>query len=180
MWILFCLAEPSVVIHCELCWTSGCESWWVMLNQWLRIMEWDTEPVVVKHCVLCCASGSETLCAMLCQCVGIMVCYAVQVVLNHMCYAGQSKLFALFINEPNEWVSDCCLTPSQQCVTYIMRRTSYFLMNWWRGPLCTRPVWLFVLDHWNRSLRIHMSPHGSHYPDSEPTSICSFSLILCV
>jgi hypothetical protein len=30
------------------------------------------------------------------------------------------------ICEMCEWVSDCCLTPIQQFVSYIMERTSYF------------------------------------------------------
>ena len=37
-----------------------------------------------------------------------------------------------------EWVSDCCLTPSQQCINHIMARTSLFSMRWWWGPLCSR------------------------------------------
>jgi len=36
--------------------------------------------------------------------------------------------------------------------------------------------WIFiVLTHRNSSLRIDMSPTRTHYPDSQPTSICSFS-----
>jgi len=29
-----------------------------------------------------------------------------------------------------EWVSDCCLTPTLQCFSYIMARTRYFSMRW--------------------------------------------------
>ena len=29
------------------------------------------------------------------------------------------------------WVSDCCLTPTQQFFSYIMAVTSYFSMRWW-------------------------------------------------
>jgi hypothetical protein len=37
--------------------------------------------------------------------------------------------------------------------------------------------WIFiVLAHWNNGLLIH--PTRIHYPDSEPTSLCSFSLML--
>jgi len=28
-------------------------------------------------------------------------------------------------------VSDCCLTPSQLVLSYIITRTSYFLIKWW-------------------------------------------------
>jgi hypothetical protein len=32
----------------ELCGASGCESWWFMLSQWLRIMVYYGEQVVVN------------------------------------------------------------------------------------------------------------------------------------
>ena len=35
----------------------------------------------------------------------------------------------------NEWVSDCCLTPTQQFFSFIMART---MIWWWWGRLCTR------------------------------------------
>ena len=57
----------------------------------------------------------------------------------------------------NEWVSDCCLTPIQQFFSYIMARTSYFLIRCLWGLLC----WIFiVLAHWNNSLRLGMSPYS--------------------
>jgi serine/threonine protein kinase len=36
-----------------------------------------------------------------------------------------------------EWVSDCCLMPTQQFFSYIMARISQFSMRWWWDPLCT-------------------------------------------
>jgi hypothetical protein len=51
-------------------------------------------------------------------------------------------------------------------------------MRWW-CLLCTRPTCLvgfLVLVPWNNSRRIDMSPHSTHYSDSVPTSLCSFSL----
>jgi len=46
--------------------------------------------------------------------------------------------------------------PTQQFFSIIMARTT-FSMEWWWGPLCTRPTrllgWVFiVLAHWNNSL----------------------------
>jgi len=38
------------------------------------------------------------------------------------------------------WVSDCCLTQTQQFFSYIMARTSQFSTRWWWCPLCTRPT----------------------------------------
>ena len=43
-----------------------------------------------------------------------------------------------------EWVSDCCLTPTQQFFNCIMARTIPFSMKWWWGPLCTRTTRLVL------------------------------------
>jgi hypothetical protein len=55
-------------------------------------------------------------------------------------------------------------------------------MRWWWCPLFFRPTCLvfffIVLTNWNNSPRIYMSLHSDTCPDSEPTSLCSFSLIL--
>ena len=63
-----------------------------------------------------------------------------------------------------EQMSDCCVMPTQQCGSYIMARTSLFSMEWWWGPLCTRPTHLvgffIVLAHWNNSPRVDMSLHS--------------------
>jgi hypothetical protein len=37
-WIMGCYAEPVVMYHGVLCWASRCESWCVILIQWLWIM----------------------------------------------------------------------------------------------------------------------------------------------
>ena len=50
----------------------GCDSWCVILSQWLQIMESYDEPVVVYHDVL-----------YMSQWVRIMLCYAEPVVVNH-------------------------------------------------------------------------------------------------
>ena len=54
-------------------------------------------------------------------------------------------------------------------------------MRWWWGPIRTRPTlsWIFiVLAHCNNSLGQTHRPTWKYYPDSEPTSPCSFSLML--
>jgi hypothetical protein len=51
---------PVVVYHIVVCLASDCESWFVMLSQWFRIMVYYAEPVVVNH-----------------------VCYLGQVYVNH-------------------------------------------------------------------------------------------------
>jgi hypothetical protein len=39
--------------------------------------------------------------------------------------------------------------------------------------------WIFiVLSHWKNRPRIDISPHSDTYPDSEPTSLCFFSLMI--
>jgi hypothetical protein len=49
-----------VVNHCVLFWSSGCESWGVMLRQWLWIMVGYAEPVGGNHSVVFCACESES------------------------------------------------------------------------------------------------------------------------
>jgi hypothetical protein len=77
-----------------LWWASGCESWWVMLSQWLWIMVYHAEQVVENHGLscwaivvnpgeLCCDSGYESWCAMLSQWFWVMVCNAEAEVVNH-------------------------------------------------------------------------------------------------
>ena len=74
--VMVSYAEPVDVRHGMQCWTSGCESSCVMLNQWLWVMvcnarQWlwimvsFTVPVVVNHGVLYWVSGFELCCAML-------------------------------------------------------------------------------------------------------------------
>ena len=79
LWITVFYAEPVVVNHCELCWTSGCESLCAMLSR-----------VCGNHSVLCWASGWESrceCCASGCE----SVCYAEPVVVNHsvLCCASR-------------------------------------------------------------------------------------------
>ena len=62
-----CYTEPVVVNHGVLYGASGCDSWCVMLSQWLLIMKCIAEQVIVNHGELCCASSCESWCAMLSQ-----------------------------------------------------------------------------------------------------------------
>jgi hypothetical protein len=76
--------EPMVVNYDVLWWSSGCESWCVMLRKWLWIMMCNAEQVVASHGELCWTSGFESWCAMLSQWLWIMVRYAEPVVVNHV------------------------------------------------------------------------------------------------
>ena len=82
--IMVCNAEPVVVNHGVLCWTSGCESCCVMLWQWLWIMVRYNEPVGVNHGVLLWGSGCESWWVMMSQWFWIVVCYAEPMILNHV------------------------------------------------------------------------------------------------
>jgi hypothetical protein len=62
---MVCYAVPVVVRHGVSCWVSCCESWYVMLNQWLLIMVCNVEKVIVKYGELCCVSGYELCRALL-------------------------------------------------------------------------------------------------------------------
>jgi len=57
----------------------------------------------------------------------------------------------------SEGVNDCCLTPNEQFFSYIMVRTSYISM-----------IWCCCL----------FGTITTHYPDSEPTSLCFYFLKL--
>ena len=124
LWIMVCYAEAVVVNQVVLFWTSGCESWWIMLwkvvvnhdalpvcwAQWLGIIVCSVKPsdcelwcimlrkVVVNHGVLFWASGCESWCAMLSQCLWMIVSYAEPVVAIYvvLCWAsGCESLCAL-------------------------------------------------------------------------------------
>ena len=47
-----CYVEPVVVNHSVLSGASGCDSWRVILSQWLLIMVCYAAPVAVYHGVL--------------------------------------------------------------------------------------------------------------------------------
>jgi hypothetical protein len=69
-------------------------------------------------------------------------------------------------------------------VSYIMAGTSFILMRWWWCPLSARQTrlvnWIkkIFLAYWNNSPCVgrHVAPLG-HYPNSEPTSLCSYSVM---
>jgi hypothetical protein len=52
--------EPVVVHLGVLYGVSGCDTWCVMLNQWLWIIVYHGEPLVLNHGELCWASGYES------------------------------------------------------------------------------------------------------------------------
>ena len=64
------------------------------------------------------------------------------------------------LSRRREWVSDCCLTPSEQYLSCIMMRISDISMRWWGCLLYTRPTYVVG------------------FPDSEPSSLCSYSVML--
>jgi hypothetical protein len=99
------------VNHGVLFWNSGCESWCVILKQWLWIMVCYSGPVVVNHGVLCWASGCESWSVMLCKWLWIMVCYAGPVVVNHgvVCWDSGCEPWCAMLSQwlwiINHWLS---------------------------------------------------------------------------
>jgi hypothetical protein len=66
-------------------------------------------------------------------------------------------------------VSDCCLMPNEQFVSYFMVITIYI---WWDdNEVCPQQS--------NNSLHVEMLLHSDIYPDCEPTCLYSYSLALC-
>jgi len=96
-----CLAMQCL-LHCSSVyfpcgtWASGCESWCVVLSQWLWIMCAILNRTVVNHVVLYWAdfvwvmvSYAEPLVVYhMSQWLWIMASYDYQVDVNHVCYAG--------------------------------------------------------------------------------------------
>jgi len=90
--------------------------------------------------------------------------------------------------------------PREQFVSCIMARTSYVSVRWWRslllryGEMMTMPVatlrWddddaCFLLNQhldgfYNVSLLQSACRYVTHYPNSESTSLCSYSSMLTV
>ena len=106
LWIKVCFAQPVNVNHCAIlrrvwanhgvlflasgwesrceCCASGCESWWVMMSQWLWITICYYVPVVVNHGVLFCANMWQPWWGMLSQWLTIILYYTEPVVVNHI------------------------------------------------------------------------------------------------
>ena len=102
----------------------------------------------------------------------------------------QFNSFFLYVNASTfytscyQWVSDCCLTQQFSAISWPEQANFqwdddevYFVLD--QHNMLS---WIFfiMLDHWLNSLHIDMSPTRTHYPDSEPTCLCSFSLMLHV
>jgi len=51
---------------------------------------------------------------------------------------NQFQMLLMVENKMVYRMSEWCLMPTQQFVSYIMARTSYILMGWWWCLLCSR------------------------------------------
>ena len=82
--------------------------------------------------------------------------------LRLLCTSEHYAILKIAMYWVSEWVSEWCLTPTQQF--FSMARTSQFSMRWWWDPLCSRPTplvgYCILLPHWSNSPRIDMSPHS--------------------
>jgi hypothetical protein len=154
---------PVVVNHGVLYRASGCESWCVLLSQWLWIMVWYAASVVVNYVVLCLwimasyteqvtmnhgllyyASGCESWWVMLCQ-----VCESWCVMLSQWLW------IMVIYAEPNSCES-CCVILSRLCLIYgvLCRAIGY---KWYEpvvgkyGVLCwpsDSESWCVMLSKW--------------------------------
>ena len=87
----------------------------------------------------------------------------------------------IFFGDNNCWrnVSDCCLTPTQQVFSYGENKLIFnddelhFVLDQFAELDCYSGSSLK-----QQSADRHVAPLGTHYSDSEPTSICFFSLML--
>jgi hypothetical protein len=91
--------------------------------------------------------------------------------------------FLFFLFYIIEWVSDCHLTPSEPFFSYVIVRTSYLwdnddgvhLVLYQQAEL----DFYSVSSHKAKLCEQTCHSTWTHYPDSEPTSLCSYSLMLC-
>jgi hypothetical protein len=80
LWVMVSYTEQVAVNHGLLCYASGCESWCVMLSQWLWIMVSYAEP---NSCESCCVILSRVCLSygVLCRAIGYK--WYESVVVNH-------------------------------------------------------------------------------------------------
>ena len=81
----------------------------------------------------------------------------------------------------SEWV--IVLFIAKSALLQLYQDQSNFSMRSWWGPFCTRPtsfVDFFCSASWlkQQSADRHVAPTRTHYPESEPTILCSFCLLL--
>ena len=67
-------------------------------------------------------------------------------------------------------MSDCCLTPTQQFSAISWREHVNF--QWDDAEVYLILEWNIIVRGWT------CHPTLTHFPDSEPTSLCSFSLMV--
>ena len=77
------------------------------------------------------------------------------------------------------WVSDYCLTLNQH-FQLCHGENKLHSMKWWWCPLYSRPAcrvgFLLLLVQWTTVCGYTCLFNHTHYPDSEPTSLCSYPL----
>jgi hypothetical protein len=149
-WLWIMVSDPESVVsnHGELCWASGCKSWFAMLCQWLWVMVsyavpgvWNkvcyAELMVVNHVVL---YSSEWL--------WVLVCNAEPVVVNHgvLCWASGCEFMCAILNRTvvNHVVlywADCVLVMVCHAEPLVMNDMSQWL---WIMTCCDGPV---VVNH---------------------------------
>jgi hypothetical protein len=124
--------EPVVGNCGVLCWTSGCETWCVIMCKLFWIKVCNAEQVVVSHGELCWASSSETCCAMLSQWLWIMVCYAEPVVMSHseLCWARGCGSWCVMLSQWL-WIMVCYAVPVV---------VNYAVLCWWTMVSYSEPV----------------------------------------
>ena len=81
----------------------------------------------------------------------------------------------------SEWVSEWvsyCLTPSEQWLSKYHGENKLLARRLWRYPLyswtCNTPNWIFIVFAQQYTRRSTLT----HYPDSMPRRLCSYSLLL--
>jgi hypothetical protein len=137
-----------VVNHVVLFWTSGFESWCVILSHWLWIMVCCSEPVVANHDVLFWASGCETWCAIL-----------IPVVVNRdVLWRAKWLWIMMWYAKPSGWESRCAMPNQWFWIVFVMMSQSLLIMVYYAEPVDVNhgvlswasccESWFIMLSQW--------------------------------
>jgi hypothetical protein len=95
---------------------------------------------------------------------------------THLCLHDMICYARLNIHAQS-WVSECVLFYANLAIFPPYHGKNKLIFN--KMMMRSTLSWIFiVISHWNNSTWIDMSPTWTHYPDSESSSLRSFSLML--
>ena len=101
---------------------------------------------------------------------------------NYITHVTSGKNIFEISEKKIEWVSDCWLMLTHQFFSYIMTKNKLIFNEM---MICFALDQHALLDFYSasspkkQSADRHIAPLKTHFPDSDLTNLCSFSLLLC-